>query len=112
MNTTNKGRKAEKLVAEELRGIGHKIVSFNWRTRYCEIDIISISQGRVYFTEVKYRKSADYGDGFAAITRAKLKQMEFAAEIWLANNNFEGEAVMQAASVVGDPPKLQNIIEI
>ncbi|RYX79063.1 hypothetical protein EON76_03565 [bacterium] len=47
----------------------------NWKTRYCEIDIVSSEPGTPYFTEVKYRKSADQGGGIAVIAKKKLNQI-------------------------------------
>jgi ribonuclease HII len=99
MSTTDSGRKAELLVAESLRRQKHKIVSMNWRTKWCEIDIISKTKDCVYFTEVKYRSSDAWGDGFSYITQAKLKQMRFAAEMWISENNWVNDALLQAASV-------------
>jgi uncharacterized protein (TIGR00252 family) len=99
MTSTDVGREAEELVASRLKDDGHKIVEMNWRTRWCEIDIISKTKDTVYFTEVKYRGSDAWGDGFSYITLAKLKQMKFSAELWLANNKWDGECILQAASV-------------
>jgi uncharacterized protein (TIGR00252 family) len=99
MNTTDVGRDAEQKVADLLSSKGHKIESMNWRTRWCEIDVISSKNSCVYFTEVKYRSSSDWGDGFSYITPKKLKQIKFAAEMWLNNQDWQGEAVLQGASV-------------
>lgn len=99
MNTTETGQDAEKLVAELLLSQGHKIVTLNWRTRWCEIDIVSKTKSCVYFTEVKYRSSNSWGDGLEYITNQKLKQMKFAAEMWISNNNWSKDAILQAASV-------------
>lgn len=99
MTTTDIGRLAENKVAELLREKGHKIVEMNWRTRWCEIDIVSKTKDTVYFTEVKYRGSDAWGDGFSYITPAKLKQMKFSAELWLNSNKWEGDCILQAASV-------------
>ena len=71
----------------------------NWRTRWCEIDIISKKDGVVYFIEVKFRSSNEWGDGFSYLTPKKLKQMRFAAELWLSDNGWSGEAQLIAASV-------------
>ena len=71
----SKGDKAEELVAEFLRGQKHKIVDRNWRTRWCEIDIVSTKDECVYFTEVKYRSSSQWGSGLDYITPKKLKQI-------------------------------------
>lgn len=99
MSTTSEGRKAEELVAEYLKSQKHKIVAMNWRTRWCEIDIVSKDKNCVYFTEVKYRSSDFWGDGLDYITKTKLKQMKFAAEFWLQDNNWTKEALLQGASV-------------
>jgi uncharacterized protein (TIGR00252 family) len=99
VSTTSIGREAEELVAEELQKRGHSIVDMNWRTRWCEIDIVSKDKKCVYFTEVKYRGSDGWGSGFDYITTKKLKQMRFAAEFWLSDNKWRGEAVLLAAEV-------------
>jgi len=99
MSTTSDGRNAESHVAEELKSRGHTIVTLNWRTRRCEIDIVSTYNKAVYFTEVKYRGSSHWGTGLDYITPAKLRQMHFAAELWLAENNWTGESALMAAEV-------------
>ena len=50
---------------------GHEIIERNWRTRYCEIDIVSIKDDVLWFTEVKYRKNDDFGSGLEVITTKK-----------------------------------------
>lgn len=99
MSTTSIGRLAEEEVAKLLKFKKHKIVAMNWQTRRCEIDIISTYKSTVYFTEVKYRSSSAWGDGLAYVTNAKLKQMKYAAETWIAGNNWSKDAMLQAASV-------------
>jgi uncharacterized protein (TIGR00252 family) len=96
------GHDAEKRVAEYLEAQGFKILELNWRTRWCEIDIIAAKDGAVYFVEVKSRKSAEQGTGFDYVTPKKLKQMKFAAEFWLADRAWNGESVLSAAAVGGD----------
>ena len=97
--STARGRRAEELVAEYLKRHRHVIVAMNWRTRRCEIDVISTHKKTVYFTEVKYRSSSNWGEGLDYITEAKLTQMRFAAELWLAQHDWRGQVCLQAASV-------------
>lgn len=99
MSSTSTGREAEVAVAEFLERRGHKIDSLNWRTRWCEIDIVSIWQNTVYFTEVKFRSSQDWGGGLDYITDKKLKQIKFSAEFWLHEKKWKGDAVLQGAEV-------------
>lgn len=77
------GSYAEDIVSNFLESKGHRIVARNHKTRLYEIDVISVYEDRVYFTEVKYRKNQDRGSSLDAITNQKFRQMEFAAESFL-----------------------------
>ena len=114
MTTRQIGDKGEQAAADWLTARGHEIVARNWRTRYCEIDIVSVKGEVLYFTEVKYRKNDDFGDGLAAITAKKQRQMRFAAELFLAGKpECSGMvAKLLAASVSGDPPAVQAVVEV
>ena len=114
MTTRQIGDKGEQAAADWLAADGHEIVARNWRTRYCEIDIVSVKGEVLYFTEVKYRKNDDFGDGLAAITAKKQRQMRFAAELFLAGRpEYSGMAAkLLAASVSGDPPAVQAVVEV
>lgn len=79
-NTTDIGIRGEGAVCEYLEAKGHEILERNFKTKFCEIDIISIKSGRIYFTEVKTRKS---GEGLEAIDLKKLEKMKFAAKVFL-----------------------------
>lgn len=114
MTTRQIGDKGEQAAADWLAADGHEIIARNWRTRYCEIDIVSVKDEVLYFTEVKYRKNDDFGDGLAAITTKKQRQMRFAAELFLAGKpECSGMAAkLLAASVSGDPPAVQAVVEV
>ena len=103
-NTTLIGKRAEEAVCEYLEDEGQFILTRNFRTKYCEIDIVSTSGKYLYFTEVKYRKNDMSGDGLAAITPAKQKQMKFAAEIFLKCHPEYADfnPILAAASVSGN----------
>ena len=113
-NATTKtiGDRAETVVAEYLQREGHEILERNWRTKFCEIDIVSRHGDTVYFTEVKYRKNANYGDGLAAITPKKLRQMKFAVELYSVRLTRGEQVVLAAASVTGDDFVLEDWIKI
>ncbi len=83
------GDRAESVAAAYLESIGHTVVERNWKTKYCEIDIVSQKGEVIYFTEVKYRKNNKAGGGMAAITAKKLRQMKFAAELFALNRKLK-----------------------
>ncbi len=76
-STTSVGNRAESIVIKYLEKSGHKILARNLKTHDYEIDIISKSDGRIYFTEVKYRKS---GNPLDAITAKKCQKMALATQ--------------------------------
>ena len=112
MKTTEQGRLAESAVAKELSRQSYKISELNWRTRLCEIDIIARKKDIVYFVEVKYRSSNSQGDGFEYITGAKLRQMKFAAQLWVQQNDWLGDWRLLAAAVSGDNAEKIEFLEI
>lgn len=100
-NTTARGQNGEERVALYLEGLGHKIVARNFKTKICEIDVVSIHGDTIYFTEVKTRKN---GEGLAAIDKKKLEKMKLGVEVFL---KFRPEykkynPLLAAASVDGD----------
>lgn len=82
-NTTNIGQKAEAVVARWLQQQGHTIIARNHKTRFYEIDIVSICSQNIYFTEAKYRKTKGRGTPLENVTLKKQQQMRFAAEAFL-----------------------------
>jgi Holliday junction resolvase-like predicted endonuclease len=74
----------------------------NWRTRWCEIDLIATKRHVVYFVEVKYRRNTAFGGGLEYITPRKLAQMHFAAEFWISRNQkVVGDYRLAAMEVTG-----------
>lgn len=107
------GDTAETSSAEYLQSKGHTILHRNWRTKFCEIDIISCINDTIYFTEVKYRKNDTAGDGLAYITPKKLRQMRFAARLYAHNNRVsETNLRLVAVATTGAPPEVTNYVEI
>lgn len=106
------GDAAETFAAEYLTTQGHTIVARNWKTKFCEIDIVSKKQGILYFTEVKYRKSPAQGGGVAAITPQKLRKMKFASEIYAHAHSISGDMRLAVVSVAGRPHTLETYLEI
>ena len=96
------GHTAEKQAAEYLKTLGFKIKQLNWKTRYCEIDIVAEKDKTIYLIEVKFRQSSKQGYGLDYVTAKKLKQMEFAAEMWVSNHKWDGDYQLAAVGVDGE----------
>ena len=111
MTNTQTGRRAETVAAAYLRQHGYQILQENWRTRYCEIDIVAHKQATVHFVEVKYRASANYGHGLEYITAQKVRQMTFAARMWTQQYSWRGMTVLSALEVGGSDFAVTEFIE-
>lgn len=101
-NTTVVGMKGESAVCEYLKSVGHEIVARNFKTKFCEIDIVSIFKNQIYFTEVKTRKNDICGGGIYAVDKKKLDKMKFAAEVFLKNKKEFAKYDPQLAVAVVD----------
>ncbi len=107
------GTMSETVAANELVRRGHTIVARNWKTKYCEIDIVSQKSDMVYFTEVKHRKNNQSGDGLAAITPKKLAQMRYAAQFYAHVNHLVGvDLRLLAVATTGDEPVVTTVVSI
>ena len=104
------GDASEAAAARELEQRGHQIVAMNWKTKACEIDIVSTLGETLYFTEVKHRRSADTGDGLAAITPKKLRQMRYAAAMYVHfTKSYRYDLRLLAVATTGDPPEVTSV---
>lgn len=84
MNTTAIGTSYERAAANYLEHIGLYIVEQNWRTKWCEVDIVACDeQGVIHIVEVRYRTELGSGNGIDSITPAKQRQLLHAAKRWL-----------------------------
>lgn len=76
-----KGKQAEKYVAQHLAGLGFRILGLNVYTRWGEIDIIAVHEDVVHAVEVKARTSNRFGNVEEAITRDKLAKMKKSVQV-------------------------------
>ncbi len=111
MTTFESGRKAEQVAADFLERKGCKILAQNWRTRWCEIDIVAERDAVVYFCEVKYRVRNTQGGGLDYITPKKLQQMRFAAELWVSSQKWQGQYQLCAIEVSGSGFQITNVVK-
>lgn len=107
-STTARGQRAEAAVASYLGTNGHRVIARNFKTKTCEIDLISTCGDQIYFTEVKYSANpTNEGTPLVRITPRKQQQMAYAAQVFLQKHQEMSEQIAQltpvlaAASVTG-----------
>ncbi len=105
------GSQAEQVAADYLELQGYEVLKRNWRTRHCEIDIVTKKHKVIYFFEVKYRRNVAQGSGLDYITPRKLKQMRFAAEMWVHDYGWHGDYHVGAIEVGGAEFAVTGFIE-
>lgn len=117
MSNYSAGHDAEKIAADYLRSQGYRVLELNWRHRRAEIDIVAEKKTkfgmhkRLIFFEVKYRKTSAQGNGLDYITPKKLKQMQFAAELYVAEHDYNGEYALGAIEMSGLGFEVTNCID-
>ena len=104
--STTVGREAESVAADYLQRRGFEVLARNWRTRWCEIDIVARLGDVIYFVEVKYRGRADWGTGVDYITPRKLRQIHFAANFWMARYAHATDYCLAAVGLTAAPPRV------
>lgn len=105
------GQIAEQRAAAYLEEHGYTVIDANWKTKWCEIDLVARKGDTVFLVEVKYRRTNRFGNGIDAITPKKLRQMRFAAQLW--QTIHAGQAIQLAAlSVTGDDFEVEDVIVI
>lgn len=105
------GYLAERRAADFLKNQGYQILAQNWKTKWCEVDIIAEKQNVIYFIEVKYRLKDTAGRGLEYITPKKQRQMKFAAELWQLQQKSILPAQLAAIELAGDNFVVTEFIE-
>ncbi len=77
------GARGERLAAKLLRSKGYRILMFNYRTRYGEIDVVACKGDLLVFVEVKTRESDDFASPQRNVTPAKQHRCTLAARSYL-----------------------------
>ena len=104
------GRNAEAVASAYLERHDFTVIKRNWRTRWCEIDIIARRDTVLYFVEVKFRLSNAFGSGLDYITPKKLAQMTRAAQGFVNINNWEGDYQLCVLALGGPKVSVHNFI--
>ncbi len=87
-NNRSVGSRWEQAAAKWLVSRGYQIITLNFRSKFGEIDIVAKDGNYLVFIEVKYRKTADYGDGSCAVTYAKQRKICKTAAYFLMSRHY------------------------
>ena len=90
MNSSDFGKKAEKLAQEYLKSKSYKILEKNWRTSHLEVDLIARKDDFVVIIEVKARKYEN-NNFEEVVSRKKQENLIKAAENYLELHDLENE---------------------
>ena len=113
ISTKQLGDRGEQVVVDYLEASGHEIVARNYKTKLFEVDIISLKDKALYFTEVKYRGSNDFGAGLDFIDRKKQEKMHLAVTGFLATHpEYADFTPILAVAAVGKDFKLEEWFEL
>ena len=89
IDNRSKGSFHETIAIEYLKKKGYRIITRNELNKFGEIDIISVSpDGKLVFTEVKYRKTLKSGDPLEAVGAEKQRKI-CRASVYYLNSHRE-----------------------
>ena len=107
------GDRGEQVVVDYLVTAGHEIVARNYKTKLFEVDIVSRKDRALYFTEVKYRGSNDFGAGLDFIDQKKQQKMRLSVKGFMeANPEYADFTPTLAVAAVGKDFKLEEWFEL
>lgn len=84
----NIGNYGESLACRYLAEKYHQILDVNFKSRNGEIDIISLSDDILVFTEVKTRYSTSFGIALEAVDNNKKRRIISSAKYYIYINNL------------------------
>ncbi len=88
-----RGQWGEDLAAAHYRRLGNEILDRNWRTPTGELDLVVLDGPTYVFSEVKARRTADFGPASAAVTVAKQRRIRQLAVEWLRAHEVHARSV-------------------
>ncbi len=88
MNTKKIGDYGEDYAAKYLSKNGYRLVKRNYKTKFCEIDIIAYDGDCLCFVEVKTRNREDYGLACEAVDYRKRQKIIKGALFYTSVNNI------------------------
>ena len=102
MNRRKTGTAFEEIAANYLRKQGIRIIDMNYRISGGEIDLIGEDNENIIFIEVKYRKTASYGEPWEAVSIHKQKKICNVARQYCYSKRIRKQVRYDIISICGD----------
>lgn len=100
MNHIELGKEGERLAVNHLKIKQHRILHQNYRYRRGEIDIISEFDNQLIATEVKTRETDIFGSPYAAVSKAKQRQIISVMNAFIQQSDRTEEVRFDVISIV------------
>ena len=102
MNRRKTGTAYEKIAADYLRKQGIKIIEVNYQISQGEVDLIGEDKENIIFIEVKYRKTASYGQPWEAVSGNKRSKICKVARQFCYIRKIKKQVRYDVISICGD----------
>lgn len=90
----------ERYAQNYLKSKGYEILTCNFRFGKLEVDIICLHENKLKIVEVKTRQTAEIGEPWRAVTRAKQKQIIKVSNQYISKENIDLETQFDVISIV------------
>ena len=88
-----RGRWGEDLAARHYRRLGYEVLDRTWRSATGELDLVVVNGSTYVFSEVKARRTAEFGPASAAVTVAKQRRIRQLAVEWLRAHDVHAHSI-------------------
>ena len=88
-----RGQWGEDLAVRQYVRSGYEVLDRNWRSPTGELDLVLFDGSTYMFSEVKARRTADFGPASAAVTVAKQRRIRQLAVEWLRAHDVHAHAI-------------------
>ena len=100
MTNQELGILGENIAVANLISKGYTILDRNYRFKKNEIDIVTSFQNKIVVVEVKARQTAEIGEPWMAVTKAKQKLIITVADQYIQSKQIENETRFYIISIV------------
>ncbi len=88
-----RGQWGEDLAVRHYLRSGYEVLDRNWRSATGELDLVVFDGSTYVFSEVKARRTADFGPASAAVTVAKQRRIRQLAVEWLRAHDVHAHSI-------------------